>query len=220
MADEKLKRAIFEALSPEYDMVSEYSEHAFSDKFEKNMQKLIARQKKPYYSMINTVGKRAACVILAVLIAFTAAVLNVEALRTAFRDFFVNIFEKFSIVQSADENKSPETIEDIYVIAYNLSGFTEEVWADTEFDRRTEYVKGDCHIDFEQSVKKAFNSRLNTESADVLTVVVGGHEAMYYRDNHNYDTVTWDNGDYIFVLSGNIGKDELIKLAESVQKAE
>ena len=47
MADEKLKRAIFEALSPEYDMVSEYSEHAFSDKFEKNMQKLIARQKKP-----------------------------------------------------------------------------------------------------------------------------------------------------------------------------
>lgn len=129
MADEKLKRAIFEALSPEYDMVSEYSEHAFSDKFEKNMQKLIARQKKPYYSMINTVGKRAACVILAVLIAFTAAILNVEALRTAFRDFFVNIFEKFSIVQSADENNSPETIEDIYIIAYDLSGFTEEVWS-------------------------------------------------------------------------------------------
>lgn len=220
MADEKLKRAIFEALSPEYDMVSEYSEHAFSDKFEKNMQKLIARQKKPYYMMINTVGKRAACVIFVALIAFTAAVLNVEALRTAFRDFFVNIFEKFSIVQSADVENSPETIEDIYVIAYDLGGFTEEVWVDTEFDRRTEYVKDDCHINFGQSVKNAFNSRLNTEDADVLTVVVGGHEAMYYRDNHNYDTVIWDNGDYIFMLSGNIDKDELIKIAESVQKAE
>lgn len=221
MANEKFKRAIFEALAQEYEsMIPQTSEHIFSPEFERKMRKLISRREKPYYLIINTVGKRAACIILAVLIAFTLTVLNVEALRNAFRDFFVNSFEKFSIVQSTDKDNAPETIEDIYEITYDLSGFTKDVWVDTIFDRRTEYVQDDYCISFRQTVKSVFYPRINTEDAVISTITINGHEAMYYCDNHNYDTIIWDNSDYIFVLSANIGKNELIKLAESVQKVE
>ena len=43
----------------------------FTDKFEKQMQKLIKSQKKPYYNMTNSVGKRVACVLVAIIILFT-----------------------------------------------------------------------------------------------------------------------------------------------------
>ncbi len=221
MADEKFKRAIFEALTREYDsMIPQASEHTFSPGFERKMQKLISRREKPYYIVINTVGKRAACIILAAIIVFTMTVMNVEALRNAFRDFFVNIFEKFSIVQSADKDNVPETIEDIYEITYDLCGFTKEVWVDTDLDRRTRYIKDGYCVRFNQAVKSFFDERINTEDAAISTITINGHEAMYYCDNHNYDTIIWDNGDYIFTLSANIGKDKLIEIAKTVQKVE
>jgi len=43
---------------------------------------------------------------------------------------------------------------------------------------------------------------------------------MCFCDNHNYITVIWDNGDYIISLGSNLGKNALIEIAESVQKAE
>ncbi len=221
MADKKFKRAIFEALAHEYNsMIPQASEHTFSPEFERKMQKLISRREKPYYMLINTVGKRAACIILAVIIISTMTVVNVDALRNAFRDFFVNIFEKFSIVQSADNDNTSETIEDIYEITYDLSGFTKEVWVDTDLDRRTRYIKDGYYIGFSQAVKSFFDERINTEDAVISTITVNGHEAMYYCDNHDYDTIIWDNGDYIFILSANVGKDELIEIAKSVQKVE
>ncbi len=221
MADKKFKRAIFEVLTQEYNsVIPPASEHTFSPEFERKMQKLISRREKPYYMLINTVVKRVACIILAVIIISTMTVVNVEALRNAFRDFFVNIFEKFSIVQSADNDNFPETIEDIYEITYDLCGFTKEVWVDTDLDRRTRYTKDGYCVRFNQAVKSFFDERINTEDAVISTITVNGHEAMYYCDNHDYDTIIWDNGDYIFILSANVGKDELIEIAKSVQKVE
>lgn len=46
------------------------------------------------------------------------------------------------------------------------------------------------------------------------------HEAIYYCDNHNYHNLIWDNGEYIIMVNSNIGKNELIDIANSVQKVE
>ena len=51
-------------------------------------------------------------------------------------------------------------------------------------------------------------------------ITIKGHEAMCFCDNHNYITVIWDNGDYIISLGSDLGKNALIEMAESVQKAE
>lgn len=221
MANDIFKSAIFEALTQEYvNSVPNTEEHIFSDKFEKKMSKLIKRREKPYYKCINTFRKRAACFIIGILIASSLTIMNVEALREAFVKFVVNIFEKFSIVQSVDINDSPETIEDTYEITYNLSDFAIDY---EEYDfccRNITYIRDTDVIDFFQYTKKTYDVLLNTENTDIETIVINGHQAIYYIDNHNYHHIIWDNGDYIISISSNISKTVLIDIANSVQKIE
>ena len=54
-------------------------EHVFSDEFERNMKRLTARRKKPYFRMINTVQKRVACAAAIMLVGASAAIINVDA---------------------------------------------------------------------------------------------------------------------------------------------
>lgn len=221
MSDENFKKALSDAITADYeDLIPNIGEHIFSPKFEKKMRKLINCRKKPYYKMINTIGKRVACISVVILIASSVTVMSVDALRNAFIDFFVKIYKNFSTVQSVDDDASPETIEDIYEITYDLSEFTIDYEEFDEYSRNITYVKDDIIIFFEQFVKDVYDINANTEDAEISTLIINGHEAIYFHDNHQYDTLIWDNGDYIISLGSNISKDVLIDIAESVQKVE
>lgn len=217
MTNEIFKRAIFEALTQEYEnSIPNTEEHIFSPKFEKEMSRLIKRREKPYYKIINTFGKRAACFTVGILVASSLTIMNVEA----FIKFVDNVFEKFSIVQSVDANDSPETIEDIYEITYDLSGYSYDLWSCDDISRLAEYTNGEIYINFGQHTKAEYDILLNTENADIEIIKINGHEAIYYMDNHNYHHIIWDNDDYIISLGSNIGKTTLIDIADSVQKVE
>lgn len=220
MKNEIFKKAIFEALTPEYEnMIPNMEDHNFSSKFEKNMAKLVKSYDKPYFKMINTAGKRVACILIVLFTASFFTLMNVEAVKNSFIDFFIQHFNKFSIVRSVD-NDIPETIEDIYVITYDLSDYHIDYEKYDDYSRNITYLNGDDVIDYFQYVKSDFDIHLNTENADIASETVNGHEAIYYCDNHNYHHLIWDNGDYIISLSTTISKDALIEIANSVQKAE
>ena len=197
------------------------NEHVFSSDFERKMQKLIKRRKKPYYKIINTLGKRVACIAVIVLVASSVTVLSVDALRNAVADFFVSIYEKFSTVQSVDEDKpAPTTIEDIYAITYNLDGYKVVFENNNEFSRDITYVNSDIIIEFSQYTKDMYNKNVNTEDAEISTTEINGTEAIIFLDNHNYYNIILNSDDYVFDIGSNIGKDALIDIAESVQKVE
>ena len=161
MPNDIFKRAISEALTQEYiNSVPKSEEHIFSEKFERKMSKLIKRRKKPYYMLINTVGKRVACFIIGIIIASSLTIMNVDALRDAFVKFVVNIFEKFSIVQSADQSNSPQTIEDIYVITYDLSDFSIDYEEYDSYCRNITYIRNIDVIDFFQFTKNTYDMLL------------------------------------------------------------
>lgn len=220
MANEKFKQALTEALMPEYEIdVPVSGEHTFSSKFEKKMKKLIKRRNKPYYRMINTFGKRVACVAAVVLIVSSVTIMNVDALRNAFSDFFLRVYEKFSTVQPVEDDTSPETLEKIYIITYDLDDF-EVIYENKDISSYDiTYLKDDIVIDFTQHIKD-YKLNVNTEDAEVTTIDINGHEAIYFIDNNDYCHIIWDNGDYIISLASNIGENVLIYIAESVQKVE
>lgn len=221
MANEKFKQALTEALMPEYEInVPVSEEHTFSPEFEKKMKKLIKRRNKPYYKMINTFGKRVACTAAVVLILSSVTIINVDALRNAFSDFFVRTYEKFSTVQPVEDNTAPETLENIYTITYNLDDFKVIYENKDTFSYDITYLKDDIVIDFNQHIKD-YNFNINTEDAEEITNIdINGHNAIYFIDNNDYCNLIWDNRDYIISLSSNIGENILIDIAESVQKAE
>lgn len=222
MPNENFKKALSDALKADYEnSIPNIEEHRFSPKFEKKMAKLINRRNKPYYRIINTVGKRVACAVFAFLVASSITVLSVKALRENVADFFIGIYEKFSTIKSADKTgTAPETIEDIYEITYDLSEFTIDYEDYDDYSRDTTYIKDNMVIYFNQFVKDFYDMSANTEDSEILTYIINGHEAIYFQDNHQYHVLIWDNGDYIISLGSNIGKDALIEIAESVQIVE
>lgn len=221
MNNEVFKKAIDEALTQKFiDSVPLIdTPHVFSREFERKMSKLIRLRKKPFYMIINTAGKRAACLIIGILVIAMTTIMSVEALRTAFFNFFIEFFDDYATVHSVETENTPENIEDIYDITYDLSDYTIALQDYNNLYRHLIYNNKEYSIDFFQSVKKSGYS-INSEKTFISYVTINEYQALYYTDNHNYNYIMWDNGYYLITIGSNISKDELIKIAESVQKVE
>lgn len=224
MTEKEYKQCISQALCPEYNaLLSGFaSEHVFSPEFEKQMNKLIKRRNKPYYTLVNTLGKRVAVIILAfVLVSFTT-VMSVEALRKPLLDFITNIFTSHSqIISDPDESKDyPNTIQSKYGITKGVEGYEISYKAETTQRRSFEYKKEERIITFEQCTVDSFNVYTNTQDAQTEHIDINGCDAMGWFDIHNYYHLIWNNGEYVIDTMSNIGKDKLIEIAKFVQKVE
>ena len=185
MAESNFEKALYEALVPEYEtaMQDVDDEHEFSPEFEKKMKKLINRRRKPYYRIINTAGKKVACAAVIVIAASSVTIMNVDALRNVFSDFFIGIYEKFSTVQPV-EDTAPDTLEEIYEITYNLEDFDIIYEELNEYRHDIYYAKDDIVIYFKQCTKDMYDLDVNTENAEILTVDING-QAMYELAKNN-----------------------------------
>ncbi len=216
-----LKSALNEALTDLYiDSIPELDKHIFSNAFNKKMNKLLKLRKKPYYHWVNTVSKRIAVVIISVFIAGTTTILSVEAIREKVFGFFIEIFEKYSIIQHDGEEDAPESIENIYEITDGMDGYTLHYEESTDFFISKIYVKEDIVIDYSQWTKGEYKQNWNTEDAQIEHIEINGYKAIIFTDNHNYNHIIWEDQDYVFTLSTNLGENALIEMAKSVQKVE
>ena len=58
------------------------------------MEKLLAKQRKPYWQYVNTAGKRAVACILVFIMIFASS-MSISAFREPVVEFFVNVYERF-----------------------------------------------------------------------------------------------------------------------------
>lgn len=225
MSESKLARALEEVAYKEADeLLIEYDvcDYTFPDEFYKKMNKLINRRRKPYFRMINTVGKKVACIAIVFFIASATTVMSVDALRNAVFNFFINVFSTHSDIKTVDDDQHPDIIEDIYEITYDLSDFTND-FNNHQIDYRlTGYLKSNTNnqIDFYQFTKAAFDVHINTEDATITHLNINGYDALYYFNNQGMHNLIWDNGYYVFMVSSNLSKEETFEIAKSVRKSE
>ena len=222
MEENNFMRALAECMREEY---AEYAvaveDHAFSPKFERKVRKLINRRRKPYFRMINTVGKRVACIALAVFIATATTVMSVSAFRKAFIHFFSNLLGTYSDVVIETDKQHPVTIEDAYEITYDLSDYRIDFEDNCELYRDKIYINGNNAVYFQQHTQGSFNGiNLNTEKAEIIDTEINGYPATFYYDINNAPHFIWDNGEYIFYLWSNLSKEEMLEIAKSVRKSE
>lgn len=152
-----LSKAIGDTFEPQLDefidSVNFDVNAEFSEKFERKMDKLIRRRNKPYFNLICTGGRRAACIVAAIII-LSASSLSVEAVREVVHDFFMSIFGDHTAVSVSinTEKDYPVTIEEEYAISNLPDGFE---LSDYNRDSGTifaAYFYGDKYIFFEQFV--------------------------------------------------------------------
>lgn len=225
MTNEVFRKAIGEALHPEFAaMIPEHGEHIFSEKFERKMETLIRRRRKPYYSLISTGLRRAACIIVMFLVVSFTTVMSVEALRKPFLDFLSRIFSDHTTIESVLDldGDYPETIEERYEITEGLEGF----YLNSEnqnYNLVSLFYSNDYehyYISLYQSTIYNYKSSYNTEGTTISTIKINNRDAIAYYDNQGYYHLVWNNGEYIIELHSNIGKDALINIAENVKKVE
>lgn len=108
--DEKKLRSALEICVERYcnslPTKEELADITFSEKFEKRMEKLIRRQRKFYYSFINTAGKRVTMIALAIIIGLSTVTLSVEAIREPVVRFIIEDFEKFTDVTFYEDSET------------------------------------------------------------------------------------------------------------------
>lgn len=49
-------------------------------------------------------------------------------------------------------------------------------------------------------------------------IIINGYNGFIVDLGNNEYYISWDNGDYVFDITGNIGKNALIEVSQSIQK--
>lgn len=217
-----LQAAVFAALAEDYcaELSSAGAEHTFSRGFEKKMRRLIRRRRKPYYPLISTAMRRAACLLVMIGAGLILSFKGVVYAADRFADDFLIIKSNRRVmVFSQKDTDSPAALETLYEPT--------SVPAEYELVNRNildgslymDYRSEDNEIIFKQYVKRDFIMNDREEIMQFDRVDIDGHKALLHT-GEGFSELYWDNNDYIITMYATLGKDELIKLAKSVRIAE
>mgnify|MGYP000868619133 CR=1 FL=1 len=174
--------------------------HVFSNEFNRKMDKLLNFSKKPYFNFVNTVGKRAAVIIIAFITALSITTFSVKAFREPVVNFSISVYEKFSnILFHADE---PEYLPD----GYNLK-------ENNNFGNVIEIIYSNRNDDlfFEQYIISSTQIGADTEGTDIEMLTVDGKEILFYN-NKGVNRIIWTDGSYGYKVIGVIDKYEIMKM--------
>ena len=145
--------------------------------------------------------------IAAILLALTATtVFAIPASRKAIVEKLSNhseyeILEKSKVkpVKSLTVNYVPESF----------------IKVDEDFNYQY-YKNGERHFVVEKSNINA-GIGFDTETYDSENIEINGREAVLYRSLNGYIGIIFNDSNYIFEISGNIEKEELVKIAQNVK---
>ncbi len=216
----KLNKAmeIYSQLTAEKYKEMQNQDVHFSLDFERKMENLINRNKKPYFRLINTAAKRVAIIIAVIIIALTGTVLSVDALREGVKNFVIETFEKFSTIVFEKNNSTPTGIAAYYEPMYIPKGYilTEEKRLDYDYIKAFENSNGD-EIVYIQSCDLENGRNINTENA--ITEKINGGFYVYIPSSKTRMFIKSDGVyEHYFSCSDSISKEELLNIAESVKE--
>lgn len=190
----------------------------FTEIFEKKMQRLIKSQKKPYYNMTNSVSKRVACVLVAVIILFT--MMSMTAIGKSFIRFIVDVFDDHSQVTFEEGSDftserfvpyAPEYVPDGYEITYKDSALN--MYNDIE------YTNGNGAVLNYEQFPAIGHTLANTENSAIEKIYINEYEAMYWESTERRYVLFADEtyGYTIIGVYNEISREEIIKVAESIK---
>ena len=204
--------------------LSSYENYKFSKDYLNKKEKLIKSQNRIYYPLIKTTGRRIASAIIAAAIMGTTTVAAYAPARNAIKNFFLRIFNDHSVVSvqydSEDIGDHKSRIEKQYSITVP-EGFVLDENESVSTDNYIElcYYSDDKKksIYFDQYTADTYSSYYDNERGHFKTSSDKfGNEFMLYT-NDDFINILWDNGEYIFSLSGDISESEIMDIYYSVK---
>ncbi len=191
-----------------------------SQRFEKRMNRLIKNQQRFYYPIINTTLKKVACfVVVGVAIISTVTACS-KSTRKFFTSFIVQAKTDYAsqIYIKEDTSNAPQTIV-LNLPKYIPDGFELVSQYVRDIDKRAQSVyknaDGSAFFRIMQYIKdnESFSPAGSFEL--IKEIKLGKYKAIYI-DYTEYRNIILVTEDYKYTIKGDISKDELVKIAESL----
>ena len=146
----------------------------------------------------------AAAVLLVLAVAGTAIAVPLA------RDARVTQLPDHGEYEVADPENAPEA-EDL-TVGYVPDGFVRT----EEYEHACVYENGEQSFTVE---KAGLNTRVSFDTEDYSPepIMINGVEGVYYRPSAETGGIVFNNGQHIFMVDGNIPKEELVKIAQSLK---
>ena len=182
------------------------------------MAKLIKRQRKPYFKLICTTGRRVACIIVAI-VAIAASTLSVKAVREAIFNFITKIFSDHTVVtvESGTAEGYPETIEEEYYISELPEGFERVDHSKMDNSVVSFYFNDDEYIIFSQYTKEYYESHYDNEQTTFEEKCLSNNQSYLIIESDADTVFVWDNGEYILSIRSNLNKNIILELCKSTK---
>ena len=190
-------------------------EICFSKKHEAKMKKLIRKQnlKEKFFENLTT-NKKIACILLACFVFTGVTMFGVNAWRMITLNYVFDP-DKPNTDISFGVNKGSFYSDDSVLFRYIPMGF--EI---TKNSSRSAYLKLKFSRDEQYFVLSVNgldgNLSVDTENAKIEKIFINGNEGIY-STNEDVNILFWHNETNAFTISGNISKEEMIKIAQNFE---
>lgn len=228
MSESVLKSILEESAQLEWAKYDSVPEHSFSRKHCRSMRRIFRQYDNKHHSYgISNSSKRIRITrktaLILVLIVFLTTIAGCAVAYFISQSFRGEVHSDNTELYVINTDNCPSFIEEKYYLS-DLSQDFELLDTDsTPFYENTSYknkLMGQIIV-FRQWVKTEYDSsHYNTEGQDFEEIEINGHYGIcldFSPKGHISSCVIWDNGDYIFELSGDLPKNELIDLAKTAK---
>ena len=211
----------------------------FSDDFEARLQESMRKakpsafkdkpEKKKHGKILSffavSRARRVAAIIM-IIVAFTGATVSVDAVKIPLKKFLKDVQVKYARVSAVEdievesgEFDYPDVIEKKFKLGKVISGY--ELSNVTDVEKRIAYIyssDNDPDYIFSQATKD-FQMYGNNEFESYEEINIYWGKAIYY-DMDTYNSLIWYYDDYVFSIIGNLSKEQMEELAESLKLAD
>lgn len=187
----------------------------FSEEHKKNMEKLFADyRRKELARKIRRISSRAACVVAALSIVSATAMIGAGAWRLKLMNFIFDPKAPGTEIYFNDNGGT--TYSDEYVrLNYVPFGFEMTEHSKSSKCEIVTFEQDEKYFHFRMSYIESLPS-IDTEDAVVENVTISGYEGIF-SSKERANMLLWHDDYNIFAISGNISKEEMMKIAKCTQ---
>jgi putative lipase involved disintegration of autophagic bodies len=163
-------------------------------------------------------SKRAAIILLIIIAGISTLIFTVEAIRVRVFNYFIERNERYTEIRvEENEIETPELDwENYYQPTYMTEGYYFESEEDGGLIKILNYSDGKNQIIITQTNNSA-GIQIDTEDATTENIKINGNEG-FLTIKEDRSIIFWHNEEKSFTITGNIKKEEIVKIAESTEK--
>ena len=209
-----------ENIAKEFSDVEREPKISYSSGFIKGMNNFFKKNRRSDRSIhIRRIILKSSVAVIILLIVSTSVIFNVEALRVPFLNFIEHPGQQSTKIEAKDQNANYDLYADqlhgMYLPAFLPNSYSIESINKTGQNTIVIFKNPDSQIINFQNISETSLANIDNEDAQAEHISVNGKDAELFDKNGRY-TLVFKFEYNVFMLSGPLSKDDMIKVAESL----